>query len=81
MKVNVENMLRQAGQCARAGCERYGGLYDYTLQELAKNLREFRDRHRTGDARVADEFFELYVFDKDSPTVPHDTDAVKHSEL
>ena len=35
----------------------------FVLCELVGNLKELRDRSRKGDAEVAKEFFELYVFD------------------
>lgn len=57
MTCNVENMLKQAG---RAAGNEYG--YEFALNELAKNLKEFRDRWRAGDTTVADEFFTLYTF-------------------
>jgi len=31
--------------------------YGFMLQELEKHLRELRDRYRSGDTKVVDEFF------------------------
>ena len=57
MRVDIENMLRQAGRAA-------GNRYGYFLGNLAKHLKEVRDRSIAGDAEaVLSEFFKLYVFD------------------
>lgn len=66
MNMDLENMIRQAA----AILKRHGGSgYAFDLWQLAKNLRELRDRHAAGDATVVDEFFKLYVLnDKASRT-------------
>lgn len=65
MKVNVANMLRLAGNDA-------GGAFRHTLPELATNLRELRDRHRSGDGAAAlEEFFRVYVFGDERPAEQH----------
>jgi hypothetical protein len=58
MWINVENMLRQAGNAAG---DRYG--YRFSLGELAKHLKELRDRSLAGDDTAIKEFFGLYIFD------------------
>lgn len=58
MRIDVENMLRQAG---RAAGNRYG--YEFSLGHLAECLQELRDRTVAGDMAALDEFFKLYVFD------------------
>ena len=70
MKMNVENMLRQAGALCRVSDDWHGGGYDHSLQELSKHLRELRDRYADGDEHVVDEFFDLYIFSDDQVLKP-----------
>lgn len=67
MKVNVQHMLRMAGNDA-------GGAFRHSLPELASNLKELRDRSFDGpEAALAacQEFFDIYRFGDESthPTV------------
>ena len=62
MKENLDGLLRNAGDAAKRGDKMYGGMYAFSLEELAKNLRELRDRTRAGDMAALDEFFSIYVF-------------------
>lgn len=58
MRVNVEHMLRMAGNDA-------GGAFRHSLPELADNLRELRDRSRASPSeavKACEEFFAVYVF-------------------
>jgi ElaB/YqjD/DUF883 family membrane-anchored ribosome-binding protein len=67
MQVNIEDMLQSAGECAKAGCKNIGGRYAFQLSELAKHLREVRDRFLAGDYNGMQEFFDMYVFDDPPP--------------
>lgn len=61
MRINIQNMLRQAGHAIPS--HRDTGAYSYVLQQLAGHLLQLRDRTQTGDMTALDEFFKLYVFD------------------
>jgi hypothetical protein len=64
LHMDLENMLRQAAGILK----RHGGSgYAFDLWQLAKNLRELRDRHAAGDTGVVGEFFSLYVLGDDKP--------------
>lgn len=53
MKVNLDGLV---GNCrAKKG-------YQYSLEELVRNLKELRDRSNAGDETAIKEFFNLYVF-------------------
>ncbi len=62
MKCNVDGLASAAGQAAIDGDACYGAMYAHSLDELARNLKELRDRYQRGDTAVVDEFFKLYVF-------------------
>ena len=62
MKENLDGLLGNAGDAAKRGDKMYGRMYAFSLGELAKNLRELRDRTRAGDMAALDEFFSTYVF-------------------
>jgi hypothetical protein len=61
MRINVQNMLRQAA--AAISPKRDSGAYRYVLEQLAGHLLQLRDRTLSGDPAALDEFFSLYVFD------------------
>ena len=54
MKVNIENLVRQSGADPAS---------KYVLTEFIGNLKELRDRTRSGDMTALADFFDLYVFD------------------
>lgn len=66
MKENLDGLLGNAGDAAKKGDKMYGRMYAYSLKELAKNLRDLRDRTRAGDMKALDEFFSIYVFGEDN---------------
>jgi len=69
MRINIENMLRNAAiECDRAA-------YGQPLRELARNLKELRDRHRAGDLAAIEEFFSIYRFDFEDPFTEEPTHA------
>lgn len=61
MRVNIQNMLRQAGNAIPS--HRDTCAYSYMLQVLAGHLLQLRDRTQADDLTALDEFFQLYVFD------------------
>lgn len=61
MKINLQNMLRQAGNAIPPASDRGG--YKFALNQLADHLVQLRDRTAAGDMAALDEFFRLYVFD------------------
>jgi len=63
MRINVQNMLHQAGNAIPARNDRGG--YRFGLQQLGEHLRQLRDRTRAGDMKALNVFFALYVFDDD----------------
>jgi hypothetical protein len=62
MRVNIENMTRQA---TRIMSGQYKDLYSFSLTELVDMLKELKRYHEAGNSKEAlDAFFEIYVFDK-----------------
>jgi hypothetical protein len=70
MRIDLENMLRQAGIAADHGDEIHGSGYAFSLRQLGEHLRELRDRHAAGDTGVVAEFFDLYVLHDKEPAKP-----------
>ena len=56
MKVNIENASLRGSPETKA----------WVLEELVRNLKELRDRHRAGDEKAFDEFFEVFTFIEDA---------------
>ncbi len=52
MRVNIENCAASGDDSAKA----------WLAGELARNLKELRDRTMAGDMESLDEFFALFVF-------------------
>lgn len=61
MRINIQNMLRQAANAIPR--KRDSGAYRYVLGQLAGHLLQLRDRTQACDLTALDEFFKLYVFD------------------
>jgi hypothetical protein len=64
MKVNIENMVRQASRCISG---EHSGMYRHSLKELIDHLKEVKAAHEKGDSKeVLDGFFKLYVFSQEA---------------
>ena len=63
MRVSLTGVLKN---CRSAMGKNDTCGYGFMLQELEKHLRELRDRYRSGDTQVVDEFFDLYVLDEET---------------
>lgn len=58
MRVNIENCAATGSKSDKA----------WLCEELVRNLKELRDRTRSGDMAALDEFFGLFVFNDNQST-------------
>jgi len=60
MRINIENFFKNI-YIYKEGA--FGEKSNqFVLTELVKHLKELRDRSKNGDTKVAEEFFNIYVF-------------------
>jgi len=63
MKTNIENCINQVCNYMQTD----PNAYRYTIGEFINNLKEVKRAHENGRSKeVLNEFFKLYVFNKDN---------------